>query len=268
MIKLIACDLDGTVLDDEKRIDTGLKELVDKLKKQGIMFTLVSGRNRELIKDIVTYFDIDVPYICNNGANIYCKDQLIDVDCIPKEHVNDAAHLLYDAGIVFRVYCLEDVFYNGISDFFLARMKGFKKPLKTYSPDLDLQQYRVVKMTADLIGNQDKMEALRKSISSFPRTEFVKVEDHICCVNSTTANKGDSLRKVCGYLGIDAQEEAMSFGDNENDLPMLNCCKISVAMGNSEEILKEKADYICLDNNHNGVSEFLKEYFKSMLNEG
>ena len=73
------------------------------------------------------------------------------------------------------------------------------------------------------------------------------------------------MRKVCDLLGIDMAEEVMSFGDSDNDLPMLRGSKVAVAMGNAEDIVKENADYVCLDNNQQGVSVFLKEYFKDLL---
>lgn len=265
MIRLIASDLDGTVLDDEKNIDSGLKDVVDRLKEKGILFTVVSGRNNELIRFVVDHFDLKTPYVCNNGANIYQNGQLVSVDCIPGEHVNDAARLLYDYGIAFRVYAIEDVFCNKISDFFLARMKGFAKPFKDYSPDIDLKDYHVVKITSDFDGNEDKVEKAQAIIKAYPGTDFFKVEPGIYCVNSITANKGDGLRKVCESLGIDMKEEVLSFGDNENDLPMLQGSKVSVAVGNCEDILKDKVDFICRGNNHNGVSEFLKEYFRDIL---
>ena len=58
MIKLITCDLDGTVLDDEKNIDSELKEVVTKLKEKGILFTVASGRSRELLLHILDYFNL------------------------------------------------------------------------------------------------------------------------------------------------------------------------------------------------------------------
>ena len=265
MIKLIACDLDGTALDDQKNIDSGLKEVIGKLKEKGILFTVASGRNKELIRRFVEDLEIEIPYICNNGANIYHGNELINVDCIPSEHVSDIARLLYEKGVVFRVYSIEDVFCNKISDFFLARTKGFTKPFKDYSPEIDLSKYHVVKIAGDFNDCEEIIEDVQKIVRAYPGTDFFRVEPDVYCVNSISANKGDSLKKVCDNLGIEMGKEVMSFGDNENDLSMLKGSKISVAMGNSEENVKEEADYICLDNNHNGVSEFLKEYFKEIL---
>ena len=54
----------------------------------------------------------------------------------------------------------------------------------------------------------------------------------------------------------------MAFGDNDNDAKMLKNAGVAVAMGNAEDSLKNIADYVCLDNNHNGISNFLINYFK------
>ena len=56
-------------------------------------------------------------------------------------------------------------------------------------------------------------------------------------------------------------KDVMAFGDNGNDLSMLEMAGVSVAMGNSDDEIKEKCDYVCKDNNHDGVSSFLIGYF-------
>ena len=265
MIKLIACDLDGTIFDDNKNIDSDLKNVVNKLKENDILFTIISGRNEELMIDVVDYFELDIPYACNNGANIFKNHKPLFNDYIDKQSADRAAKLLYDNDIVFRAYAKEDTFCNSISDFFLARMKGFTKPFKDYYRDLDLSEYNVMKITSDFSNHPELIDKLSKEINSYPHTAFVKAEDNVFCVNSITANKGDGLKRVCEYLDIDMKNEVMAFGDNENDLPMLKNVKISVAMDNSDDEVKKQVDYTCLDNNHNGVSTFLKQYFKDIL---
>ena len=261
MIKLVACDLDGTVYDDYKNIDPNLKEVVDKLKKKDILFTVVSGRNYELMEDVIETFNFDIPIVCNNGANIYLKDELIYSDYIRSEYADKAAKLLYENNIVFRVYTTEDVFCNNTSDFFLARVDGFDKPFKDYYYELDLNDYHTTKITSDFVGNEDKISYIQQIIKTYPYTDFTKAERNIYCVNSITANKGDGLKWVCDYLNIDINKEVMAFGDNENDLSMLNQVKISVAVENADDVVKQQVSYIADDNNHNGVSNFLKNYF-------
>lgn len=101
-------------------------------------------------------------------------------------------------------------------------------------------------------------------VSKYPNTVFTKAEDNIYCVNAIKANKGDALEWMANYLGI-KMDEVMAFGDNENDLLMLKKAKISVAVSNGEDYVKSQVTNITKDNNHNGVSSFLKEYFKDIL---
>ena len=265
MIKLIACDLDGTVFDDQKNIDSDLKEVTDRIKEKGIRFTVVSGRNHDLLKHVVEYFDLDTPYMTNNGANIYLKDDCVHTDAIPEEAINEAAKILYDHDVVFRIYADDGIYQNGNSDFFRVRIKSLTKPLLDYDPAADYRGRNAVKITVDFEDREDKAPAIAKQIKSFAGTDFFKVEDHVYCVNSITANKGEALNRVCELIGIDIAE-AMAFGDSENDLPMLQRAGVGVAMANGEQIAKQKADYVTPDdNNHNGVSSFLKEFFKDIL---
>ena len=73
MIKLIACDLDGTALDSAKRVDSELKEIKEKLKERGVHLIFVSGRSEELLYQFVDEFELEDPYITNNGGNIFLK---------------------------------------------------------------------------------------------------------------------------------------------------------------------------------------------------
>ena len=192
MIKLIACDLDGTVLDDRKRPDTKLLETIRKLREKGIKFTFVSGRNEELLSQLIDEFEVSEPYVTNNGGNIYQNHQLIESDYLPGEYNNVIVKMLTDYDIAFRFFA-DEVYY------------GFK--------------------------------------------------------DTMSATKGNALRKICDLLKIDPSK-LMAFGDNGNDLSMLEMAGISVAMDNSSDDIKEKCDFVCKDNNHNGVSSFLIDYFK------
>ena len=93
-----------------------------------------------------------------------------------------------------------------------------------------------------------------------PNLTFLKADVSAYCINSTTATKGNALKSLCDIIGIDIKE-VMAFGDNGNDSSMLDLAGISVVMENGDPSVKDKADYICKDNDHHGVSDFLIEYF-------
>ena len=70
-IKLIVADLDGTLLDENKQIDSDMPSLLPAMREQGIAFTFGSGRNMHIMQDYVSQLQVDIPYITNNGANMF-----------------------------------------------------------------------------------------------------------------------------------------------------------------------------------------------------
>ena len=261
MIKLIACDLDGTVLDSKKVPDSGLKETVGKLREKGINFTLVSGRNEEIMDHFVDYFELDLPYVTNNGGNIYQRHKCLLNDCSPQAYNNFITRLLYENDIAFNLFAIEGIYGHSMTDFFEERQGLFKKDRKLYTPDVDLSDWHIYKLTCDFAHHPEKeTEVTEKIRKECPDLSFLRAEPHVYCANSATANKGEGLQRICDLIGI-SPEEVMAFGDNGNDLPMLKRAGIGVAMGNAQEDVRSQVSYVCKDNDHNGVSEFLKGYF-------
>ncbi len=262
MIKLIACDLDGTALDSAKRVDSQLKEVKEKLKERGVHLIFISGRSEELLYQFVDEFELEDPYITNNGGNIYCRHRCLHNDCLPQAYNNVLVRLPLKYDVPFRLFAIEEFYGYKNSDFFTSRLSQLKKfGLKEYDPSLDLSDLHIYKITCDFTGKEEIIDPFREEVKkSCPDLNFLKAEKSIYCINSLTASKGNALKKVCEIMGI-SPEETMAFGDSDTDLPMLMEAGISVAMANGEEEVREKCDYVCGDNDHNGVSAFLKEYF-------
>ncbi len=263
MIKLIACDLDGTALDSSKKLDSGLKKLYPKLKEQGMELTFVSGRNEELLERYIDELDISLPYVTNNGGNIYQEHVCRFNDYIPGEYNDVLTRMLEKQGIPFRLFADEGAYGFKSTAFFKERMGLFKNVgLKSYRKELELKDLHIYKVTCDFTGQEEKIEGFLEEVKkNCPHMNFLKAETNVYCANSLTANKGDALEKVCEMIGI-TMEEVMAFGDNGNDVPMLEKAKIAVAMDNSPEEVKALCDHVCKDNDHHGVSAFLKDYFK------
>ena len=107
-IQLILCDLDGTLLDDQKRFDPYLKDI---LEKKQIPLTFVSGRNYHIIQDLIKKYELNLPYITNNGANIFLNDQCIYEKSIVSEElvralkILEASNIPYLADSNFKIFC-------------------------------------------------------------------------------------------------------------------------------------------------------------------
>ena len=264
MIKLIVFDLDDTVLNDQKAVDSDLKETLKKLReKYSIRFTIASGRNEDLISDYVDYFELSDPYIVNNGGNVCQSHRCLFSEFIPSSYNNILGKVLMEHEIPFRLFSTEASLSYSDSAIFSTRItKHLKKILKPYDPGCDLSHHHIFKVTADFTGREEKIEEVCRIMKErCPEMHFLRSENSLFCANALNANKGSALQKICAILDIDLQQ-VMAFGDSYNDLPMFERSGISVAVANACSDLLEACDYVCADNNHNGVSSFLKMYFR------
>lgn len=261
MIKLVAFDLDGTVLDKNKKLDSNLKNVLDQLRAKGIKATIVSGRNEEILHQYVDELEITEPYVTNNGGNLYYNHKCLYNICIESKYNNLITKLFYKHNYAFRAFAIEGIYGNSISPFFQERMHVFDNKLIKYDPNEDLSNIHFYKITMDYRNDENAIEEVKKTINELDNTVILKAETKVCCVNNSNANKGEGLKQICQRIGV-TLDEVMAFGDNYNDLSMIEKAGIGVVVENGEEGLKKVADYICKDNNSNGVSSFLKEYFK------
>jgi len=265
MIKLITCDLDGTLLDDNKKIDSGIFELLPILKEKGIGFTVASGRNEELLDHYIDELNIDLPYITNNGGNIYKKHQCLENDFINNNYNNHILRLLAKNKIAFRAFSPIETYYYLDTAFFDSRNSKYVGNRFEYHEQLDFNEIDLFKITFDINDNISILDEISNDIKKHcSDINLLKAEDNVYCINSISANKGDSLIRLCKLIDINI-DEVMVFGDNETDIPMLLKAGISVAPNNCDANIKQIVDYICDDNNHNGVSSFIKEHFKDIL---
>lgn len=115
---------------------------------------------------------------------------------------------------------------------------------------------RKIKLVAlDLDGR----EVLRKELMAIPELSISSSVYNNLEVNAKGADKGAALLWLADYLGID-REETMSFGDGENDIPMIKAAGIGVAMGNALDTVKAAADTVTLTNDEDGVAAAIRKF--------
>lgn len=263
MIKLIVADCDGTILDDNKKLDTELKNVIAKLNQQGIVFTLATGRNIFLMKDIIDDLELEYPYIINNGANIYKKNNSVKNYTLPGDSINSIMQILENNDFPFLAYTENELFMSGIHDLlevFKVRLRGKLEQIN-YNSEMNLSNKEIIKITI-AVDNLDKINEVKKIIDEkFPMVNFKRSEGMLFSITSIEATKGNAIKTIANMFHVN-KEEIMVFGDNYNDITMFDVAGVGVAMGNSDDAIKNLASHATLDNNHNGVSEFLIKYFR------
>lgn len=153
-IRLIASDCDGTLLDDDKKIDAGMSEVLPLLRKQGIEFTLATGRNMEIVMPFVKALDLRVPIITNGGAEIYDGERFIVKHALALNDLLPIIEILEKYRIRSVYYsndCLYTRYADAVNQYFLNRMNGKVEVKELHDPAclIKMELFKIVIIETD-----------------------------------------------------------------------------------------------------------------------
>ncbi len=207
-IKLVLCDLDGTLLDEDKCLDSNVKEIKKQLEDRGILFSLVSGRNVHIMKDIVKELDIRLPYVTNNGGNIFVGERCICEYGMLREDLLIVFGLLDEAGIPYLAYTNEAIYPRGehvLLKQFMQRLIG-KVDIVNQIEDESLASQSIFKI---VIVHEDEgiMSKMMELINTrCKQAHCVRSEGDVYTLTHLEASKGNAVRKLLEMLDIDKEE--------------------------------------------------------------
>lgn len=264
MIKLIASDIDGTLVKDSaKEVYPELIEMFQKLLDQGKIVTVASGRQFYSIKRMFRELDDQIVYIAENGAFISYEGKTLSV--IPMEWetvqkiIRDLRKLPQDCHIL--VCCPEGAYMETEDEFFYDLMaNSYCNKIDRISDVLE-QQRTVIKISA---FRKDGMREIAESGLIEKWEDIVKVcmagEQWVDFMDFSV-DKGNALKEVQKLFGI-TKEETMAFGDNNNDVGLLMQAGESYAVENAVLETKAVAKYSCPTYQEKGVYQILYNAFK------
>jgi hypothetical protein len=253
-IQLIAMDVDGTLLDDDKFIAPGAAEAIQAVKARGVMVALVTGRNKPTLRWILDELDLWGPFIGSGGAYVadLSTGKIIEQHTLPMEDVHQLIvmarkhHLFMFVDHAEWMLCeLEPVQYREI--------KRLHKYAWQVVPDL-LAAIPEPPLKALVLGDHEKLEEIKKYFETNHRPVHLAFTANTSMdMVSQDVNKGHALTVLAGYLNIPLNKIAV-IGDYDNDLEMFHIAGVSVAMGNAPEIVKRTATFIAPNNNEGGLA--------------
>ena len=286
-IRLIAFDLDGTLLTEKKVLTPRTRDILEKAADAGVILLTTTGRSLSGIPDAVKVLSGAHYALTANGAGVYRRkdepgwtelpqdgmpsfdldsdhayellfDHLMDTD-LTRRLMSELSEIqvMPDPFIDGKCYMIADKSYL-IDDMDVTdAMKDYIRSSRTLVDDMQafLSDKRVQKITVNFASRNHHRIDLNKAVAIIEKyPEFVAVTGGIrnIEVSDRRATKGDSMMELAGSLGISA-EEIVAFGDSENDITMLRAAGIGVAMDNSLDITKDAADEITLSNDEEGV---------------
>lgn len=255
MYKVVFFDVDGTLLSEiDRSIPPTTIEAIEKLIEKGIKVVVATGRPYNMCEKF-KMMGIDT-IISANGALIKCNDKTIYKSLISTETVREVSDFaeLYGHGIS---YFTERLAMNGIGPEDERIMKALRETLGlTEYPEIMgslLDEVYCICLYAD-------DSETKKFIDRFPTLRFERFHGYVTNVlEETEVSKSIAIKRVLDYFNV-CRSEAIAFGDGGNDIDMLELVGLGIAMGNGEERLKQKADFITKKASEGGISYALKKF--------
>lgn len=264
-VKLIATDLDGTFVDNEKKIPTINKDIVNNCIEKGIVFVPSSGRDLPSIKELLEDIKEIKYYSCFNGARVFKGNTLIYSEKMDKIMCLEILKKGTELGLKYSATSNYDVCYSQLDTEYYTESKLSNTKYTFHSNEnLDnLKAFDFEKIV--FFGSQEIFKELRKFVEDNYGEEvnIFGSGDNVMDIVSKKCSKGNALRIIADDMGI-ATDEIIAFGDNENDLSMLTEVGYPVAMKNAKDFVKDIIPEITsVSNDDGGVGLYLKEFFQN-----
>ncbi|ULG73242.1 Cof-type HAD-IIB family hydrolase [Macrococcus brunensis] len=264
MYKLIALDMDDTLMTSENVISDRTKEALIQAQSLGVKVILVSGRPTSGMTQAAKLLELDKrgSYILSyNGASLTSmKDMTVAKENpLSKSQFDEVYDYCKEHDFFVLTYINETIVYEGHHPYMNVEHELTGLPMKEVSNLKDYVKGSVPKAMA--VDFEEKIAAADHDLDG-------NLNGHIHATTSKPfflefmamgVSKGVALKEFAESEGI-RQDEIMAFGDSDNDKDMLEYAGLGVAMGNARESIKQIADIVTHDHNHDGIAEIIDQY--------
>lgn len=266
MIKLIALDLDGTLLDSKKHISEENKKAISLAKAKGVKIVLCSGRPLKGIQryleelDLMDEGDYSITY---NGGLVQKNNtsEIVSEKTLSYDQIKDLYKLANDLNIPMNMLDLEYVYepdYPAGRDSLYPSLMSASLPFIKKSIDDFTEDHRFNKVVY-CISPDILDDAIAKIPADYTENySMMKSRPLLYEVMNPQVNKGTGIDALCQILGI-TKEEVMACGDEENDFAMFEYAGTAVVMENARDEVKAYADFITKTNDEDGIAHAIYE---------
>ena len=242
MIKLVATDIDGTLLIPEGQFTEGVKKCVQKLCQKGIKVVLVTGRMNAAASLIAEDLGLDTPVVSYQGGLIKQNGKTLYERCLTCEQTEKIIEWAKRENIHLNLYN-DDVLYSEQKCYEIERYCGNLHTEYRIKQFCDIRKDKVNKLLAIDYDNPAKIDRLERELPEiFPELYIVKSTPYFLEFSNKEASKYCAVKFLQNYWGI-KEEETLTIGDQNNDIALLKAGGIRVAMGNATEELKKVATH-------------------------
>lgn len=288
MYKLIAIDLDGTMLDSFGQVTENTKKVIQKTIEKGIDVIIASGRPIDSIKTIAKEIGSNKYFIAGNGALIYDiqKNEVLYEKYMKKEKVLEIIKICEENSIAYNVYTDKTILATSLKYNVLYYHKENLKKQEDKRTHINIvenmyeyiqkmQEEKFLKITIcddsktvfqSIIRKLEKIKDIEiLDVSHMSRkvieqgTEEIPIEYYYTEISSKDVDKWYAIEFLIEKLNI-KKEEVITIGDNANDKKMINEAGIGIAMGQSMPQLRKLANYVTSSNSEEGVAKAIEKF--------
>ncbi|MGE7660137.1 Cof-type HAD-IIB family hydrolase [Peribacillus sp. NPDC097197] len=288
MIKTIAIDMDGTLLNKMQMVSEENKSSIHKAQEEGIEVIIATGRSFEEARYALDKVGLECPIICVNGAALFTQEGKVAASHpMPIASVKNAAEWLEERGIYFEIYTSKGIFSKNYE----TAIDALVDVMVTANQDIDPSQIRKyaearlqlghVTSIADytelfdqaelelykILGFSTDLQVLDQAASRFKMDEGTAVTSsgrENVEITSKHAQKGIVLEKYVNEKE-GSMQETMAIGDNYNDISMFERVGLSVAMGNAPTDIQNLCDEVTGTNEEHGVAKAILKVLKKTI---
>jgi cof-like hydrolase len=270
-IKLIATDMDGTLLDPKGQVDLPrLEKLLDQLEERGIRFVIATGNEIHRVKQLLGHLTERVVLIVANGARIFEGNQLLQAQTWDDDMVNRTLEFFkgrecQEQFVVTSMnggFVKEGTVFTELENFMTPEMIELFYQRMNFVEELESHLFGgVLKMS--LVVGEERSDSVLEEINQLFNGSVQAVSSGYGCIDilQSGIHKAWGLQELLKRWDIKA-EEIMAFGDSENDVEMLQLAGISYAMENADDKAKAVATNFAPSNIQAGVYQVLEDWIE------
>lgn len=261
MYKLIAIDIDDTLINDDKEVTPAVQKALEQAVAKDVVVTLATGRAYASAQAIARQTGLNVPIITYQGALVknLLDEQVLYERYVPVDAAKKLLQYCLEHNLHLQTY-IDDKLYTREENEKIIAYTTLNKTRFYVEPDFEKL---IVQPTPKLliIDEPDYLDQIAPVLRELlgDGVHITKSKPNFLEIMHKEGTKGEALEFLASHFGCDLSE-TIAIGDSWNDHEMLEAAGLGVAMGNAIPALKEIADYVTLSNNEDGVKHVIDKF--------
>ncbi len=258
MYKLVVCNFDKTLIDDDLAIPISTVLTIDEIRRKNCKFVIATGRGVNFIKEYIKDVNFIDYIISLNGSYIYdvLREKVIYEKAIKKEYIKK----IIDNYKELKIYlstdhskCLLNKNIKNDNEIIIRDLNDFLKNNKVYKIEIHT---KTIKQSKEIVKEIKKMEfEINLNLNEYEN------KDYLIEITSYKNSKYNGLMKIAEIEKI-TKDEIVAFGESYSDIELIKNVSYGIGMENAKKEIKKIAKKITLSNNNKGVEKMLLEIFK------